>query len=111
MSRERRLLRKVPVKRLMILSTLPVLVTGCGLCMDRDVRAYNTCLSRHPQDAVVCEGLRQAYELEPSFFEARSAANPPVAVQGYDRGSALSIPSPPVPLHPGPVPAGSGSNG
>jgi len=99
------------VKRLIILATFPVLVTGCGLFMDRDVRAYNTCLSRHPQDAVVCEGPRQAYELEPSFFEARSPANPPVAVQDYDGGSALSIPSPPVPLHPGPMPAGSGSSG
>ena len=99
------------MKRLIILSTLPVLVTGCGLAMDRNVRAYNTCLSRHPQDAVVCEGPRQAYELEPSLFEAKSAANPPVVVPDYERGSALSIPAPPVPLYPGPVPAGSGSNG
>jgi hypothetical protein len=99
------------VKGLIILSTLPILVTGCGLSMDRDVRAYNTCLSRHPQDAVVCEGPRQAYELEPSFFEARSAANPPVAVQDYDGGSALFSHSPLVPLHPGPMPAGAGSNG
>src|SRR5262245_47844990 len=104
------LVRREPVKRLIILATFPVLVTGCGHFMDRDVRAYNTCLSRHPQDAVVCEGPRQAYELEPSFFEARSPANPPVAFQDYDGGPAF-IPSPPVRLHPGPMSAGSGSNG
>jgi hypothetical protein len=99
------------VKRLMILATVPILVTGCGLSTDRDVRAYNTCLSRHPQDAVVCEGPRQAYELEPSFFEARSVANPPVAVQDYDGGWALFNRSAPVPLHPDPMPAGAGSKG
>ena len=48
------------VKRLLILSALPVLMGACGLAVDRDARAYNTCLARHPQDAVVCEGRRQA---------------------------------------------------
>src|SRR5215471_7551429 len=107
MSRGRGLIRIEQVKRLIIISALPVLMTGCGLSADLDVRAYNTCLSRHPQDAVICEGPRQAYELEPSFFEARSPANPPVAFQDYDGGPAF-IPSPPVRLHPGPMPAGSG---
>jgi hypothetical protein len=91
---------------IIILSALPVVLTACGLSASLDARAYNTCLSRHPQEAAVCEGPRQAYELEPSFFEARSAANPPVTVQDDDRASALSVP-----LHPGPMPAGPGSNG
>ena len=66
------MLRTAQVRRLIILSALPVLVSGCGLRPGLDVRAYNTCLSRHPRDAVVCEGPRQAYELERSIVEARS---------------------------------------
>ena len=63
------------VKRLLILLAFPVVVGGCGLSADRDDRAYNTCLARHPQDAVVCEGPRQAYELDQPAFPAISAVN------------------------------------
>jgi hypothetical protein len=62
------------MNRLLAVLAFPVLLTGCGLGMGRDVRAYNTCLSRHPQDGVVCEGPRQAYELDPSIVQARSVA-------------------------------------
>jgi hypothetical protein len=63
------------VNRLLSVLAFPVLLAGCGLGAGSDVRAYNTCLSRHPQDAVVCEGPRQAYELEPSIVQARSVAD------------------------------------
>jgi len=64
------------VRRLLILSAFPVLLSGCGLAADRDVRAYNTCLARHPQDTVVCEGPRQAYEVDNYVLEAASPASP-----------------------------------
>jgi hypothetical protein len=44
-------------ERLLIVSAFLVTLDGCGLDVGRDVRAYNTCLSRHPQDVVVvCDG-------------------------------------------------------
>ena len=63
------------VRRLIILSALAALVTGCGLSESLDIRAYNICVARHPEDAVVCEGPRQAYELDPSIVQARSVAD------------------------------------
>lgn len=63
------------VKRLLIVSALSILLSGCGLAAGRDLRAYNTCVARHPQDAVVCEGPRQAYELDSSVFLANSATS------------------------------------
>jgi hypothetical protein len=65
------------VKRLLIVSALPVVLSGCGLAADRDVRAYNTCLARHPQDAVVCEGPRQAYDVDEYILQANSATSAP----------------------------------
>ena len=64
------------VKRLLIVSLLFIILNGCGLAAGRDVRAYNTCLARHPQDAVVCEGPRQAYEVDNSALQANSATSP-----------------------------------
>jgi hypothetical protein len=72
------------VNRLLIAPTLAVLLGGCSLDASRDVHAYNTCLARHPQDVVVCEGPRQAYETDPSTFQARSAAIRPTAGYGYE---------------------------
>lgn len=74
---------RVAVERLFILSALSVLLGGCGLAVGQDVRAYNTCLSRHPDDTVVCEGPRQAYELDPSVVQPRSVASRPAAGYGY----------------------------
>ena len=71
------------VKRLFIVLALSVLASGCGLPVGLDVRAYNTCLSRHPHDTVVCEGPRQAYELDPSTVQLRSVASRPAAGYGY----------------------------
>jgi hypothetical protein len=92
------------VNRLLILPTLAVLLSGCSLAAERDVRAYNACISRHPQDMVVCEGPRQAYEVDLPTFQANSAAIRPMPDYGYKVGSALSGPRlRPVPLHPGPI--------
>lgn len=77
-------LRAAPVtaKRLFMVLSLSVLAGGCSLAVGQDVRAYNTCLSRHPHDTPVCEGPRQAYELEPSVVQPRSVASRPAAGYG-----------------------------
>jgi hypothetical protein len=100
------------VNRLLIVPGLAVLLSGCSLGASRDVRAYNTCLARHPQDVVVCEGPRQAYETEPSTFQAISAPIRPTDGYGYEEG--LPVPAPPlapVPLRPAPVSVSFGLNG
>ena len=74
---------RVAVARLFVVLALSVLLGGCGLAVGQDVRAYNTCLSRHPDDTVVCEGPRQAYELDPSVVQPRSVASRPAAGHGY----------------------------
>jgi hypothetical protein len=61
------------VKALLILSPLLLFFCGCAFTSSRDVRAYNACLMRHPQDAPLCEGPRQAYEVELPALAARSA--------------------------------------
>jgi hypothetical protein len=100
------------VNRLLIVPALAVLLSGCSLGASRDVRAYNSCLARHPQDVVVCEGPRQAYETDPSTFQARSAAIHPRAGYGYEEG--LPVPAPPrapAPLRPAPIPVAFGLSG
>lgn len=93
------------LKQLLALSLLAVALTGCGLPTSRDVRAYNTCAGRHPQELAVCEGPRQAYELNPTAVEARAAAIPPPA--GSSIKQLLSTPSlDPVPLHPSSITSG-----
>ena len=71
------------IKRLLIVLVLSVPASACGLPMGRDVQAYNTCVSRHPHDTVVCEGPRQAYELDPSIVQLRSVASRPATGYGY----------------------------
>jgi hypothetical protein len=51
-------------------------MAGCGLASDRDIRAYNTCLSRHAQEAAICDGPRQAYEVGDSVLQANSTRIP-----------------------------------
>ena len=72
----------VAVKRLLIVLALSVLLGGCGLPVGQDARAYNTCLSRHPDDRMVCEGPRQAYELERSAVQLSSVAARPAPAYG-----------------------------
>jgi len=52
------------VKQLLVASALAGVLAGCSLSAGRDVRAYNTCLARHPGDTALCEGPRQAYEVD-----------------------------------------------
>jgi hypothetical protein len=54
------------VQQLLIASGLSLIVSACSLPADRETRAYNVCLSRHPQETAVCEGPRQAYEVDAS---------------------------------------------
>jgi hypothetical protein len=93
------------LKQLLTLSLFAIELTGCGLPTDRDVRAYNTCAGRHPQELAVCEGPRQAYELNPTGVEARAAAIGPPAgssIKQLSRAPSLA----PVPLHPSSITAG-----
>jgi hypothetical protein len=99
------------VKRLLIVSAFLVVLSGCGVGMGRDVRAYNACVARHPQDAVVCEGPRQAYEVDRTIVQARLAGGAATAAHGYEQGSDPSSPPPPPPPHPSPMTATSGPNG
>jgi hypothetical protein len=71
-------LRGDKFKRSLILSGLLIALTSCGIATSRDSRAYNTCLARHRQEAVLCEGPRQAYELDPVAVQTRAAAIGPV---------------------------------
>ena len=45
---------------LFILSPLLLFFGGCAPSPDREVRAFNACLTRHLQDAPLCEAPRQA---------------------------------------------------
>ena len=60
------------VKHLLVASAVAIVLTGCSLPAERNVRAYDACISRHPQDAPLCEGPRQAYEVDTATFQARA---------------------------------------
>jgi hypothetical protein len=74
---------RVTVAGLFVVLALSVLLGGCGVTVGQDVRAYNTCLTRHPEDTMLCEGPREAYQLDPSVVQPRSVASRPVAGHGY----------------------------
>lgn len=95
------------MQKLLIGSALLLIVGACSLPADRDTRAYNVCLARHPQEAAVCEGPRQAYEVDPTDIPARAIASRPDASHTYEWGSAVPPALRPVPLHPGPMPVTS----
>ncbi len=57
------------VKQLLILSTLAIVLTGCGLPAGYDVLAYNACIARHPGETALCEGPRQAYEVDAATLQ------------------------------------------
>ena len=100
------------VQKLLIASALSLLASACSLPADRETRAYNVCLARHAQETAICEGPRQAYEVDASDIPARAIANRPAA--GYTRevGSAGAGPAlRPVPLHPDRMPVTPGPNG
>ena len=75
------------------LSILTVSLTGCGLPVGRDDLAYDACAARHPQELAVCEGPRQAYELDPISFQARADATSSSAGNSYADSSTVARPA------------------
>jgi len=73
-------------------AALAALLAGCGLPASRDVRAYDACTARHPQEAALCEGPRQTYEVDTSTFQARAAA--------FSAPALLARPLPPITFTP-----------
>jgi hypothetical protein len=105
-------LGKEQMKHLLIGAALATVLGACGLSAERDVRAYDTCMSRHPQEAPLCEGPLKAYEVDMSTFQAKATAISPPAGSGYDERSAASpaaVTSPP--LRPNLMPVIPGPNG
>jgi hypothetical protein len=70
----------VHVEQLLILSTLAIVLAGCSLPAARDVRAYHACVARHPQEAALCEGPRQAYEVDVATLQAGAGSINPETV-------------------------------
>ena len=62
------------LKKPHIASALAIALTACGSPVNLNVRAYDACTARHPHEAAVCEGPRQAYELDPTAVQARAPA-------------------------------------
>ena len=78
--------RVVPLARLVLgacVSGITIALTGCSFTASREVLAFDTCVARHPQDVTVCEGPRQAYELNPTPFQATADAVSPGPGAGY----------------------------
>jgi hypothetical protein len=44
----------------LLIDRCSIAVTGCSFTASRDVLAYDTCVARHPQEQVLCEGPQQA---------------------------------------------------
>jgi hypothetical protein len=97
-------LAREKLKHSLILSGLLIVLTSCSFATSRDVRAYNACVARHPQETPVCEGPRQAYESEPSAFQASAAESGQPAENNFDAFSPTARSSlAPVRLHPSPT--------
>jgi hypothetical protein len=112
MSRGSQIRDRAMQQQLLIASALSLTVSACSLPADRETRAYNTCLARHSQEAVICEGPREAYEIDASDIPARAIASHPAGGYIREGGSAGAGPAlRPVPLHPDRMPVPSGPNG
>jgi len=61
-------------KQLLSVVTLAIGLIGCGSPASRDVLVYDACITRHPQEVALCEGPRQAYQLDPAAFQSRAVA-------------------------------------
>ena len=94
-----------PVKHLMMASAVAIVLTGCSLPAERNVRVYDACISRHPQDEPLCEGPREAYEVDTSTYQARAT------VITWPAGGSYQPASRPVPLRPNSTPVTPGPNG
>ena len=59
-------------------TVLPLLLLfgGCTLAPDRNLQAFNACLTRHPQDAPLCEAPLHAYQLDLPTVAASAAPGP-----------------------------------
>jgi hypothetical protein len=100
------------VQQLLVASGFLLLASACTLPADRETRAYNVCLARHAQETAICEGPRQAYEVDASDVPARAIADRPAAGDTREVGSAGAGPVlRPLPLHPGRMPVTPGPNG
>jgi hypothetical protein len=87
---------------------LTIALVGCSSPASRDVLAYDACIARHRQEVALCEGPRQAYQLDPVAFQARAAAAAnPLADSGYEGRSGVAQPA----LNPVPPRPSSGRNG
>jgi hypothetical protein len=87
------------LKHLFIASALTIVLAACGLPAERDVRAYDACMSRDPQEAALCEGPRQAYEVDTATFQARAAAySLPAGGSDHELPAAAHPALTPVPL-------------
>ena len=86
MSRGRRRLGIEQVRRLLIATALPLIMTACAMSSDRDARAYNACVVRHAQEPLVCEGPLQAYQVDASDLPARAAVRAATAGEDTNGG-------------------------
>jgi hypothetical protein len=68
-----------PVKLFFVPLVSLFLLDGCAATLDRNVRAFNTCVARHPDDVVVCQAAWQAYEVGVPTYAARSLPETAVA--------------------------------
>jgi len=50
------------------------------LSAGRDVRAYDTCIARHPGETALCDGPRQAYEVDAATLQAGAGSINPQTV-------------------------------
>jgi len=65
------------LNRLLGITVFTIALIGCGSPASRDVLAYDACITRHPQETALCEGPRQAYQLDPTAFVATAASGAP----------------------------------
>ena len=70
-------------RQLLIIAALTIVLSACGFPGDRAVRAYDACIARHSQDVVVCEGPRQAYEVDTSTYQAQAPLISPPAASSH----------------------------
>jgi len=73
------------VRRLLIATALPLIMTACAMSSDRDARAYNVCIVRHAEDPLVCEAPLQSYRVDASDLPSRAAVAVPAG--GADTNS------------------------
>ena len=61
-------------KQLLSVVMLTIALIGCGSQASRDVLVHDACITKHPQEVALCEGPRQAYQLDQAAFQSRAVA-------------------------------------